>query len=668
MKLSVIIVNYNVQYFLEQVLLSVRTASKGLAIETIVVDNNSVDGSVRMVQEQFPEVQLIANKDNTGFAVANNQAMRIAKGEYVLLLNPDTIVEEDTFKQVIRFMDEHPDAGGLGCAMFDGTGTFLPESKRGLPSPWVAFCKMSGLGALFPRSQRFNYYYLGHLPDDQTHEVEVLSGAFMLMRKSTLDKVGLLDETFFMYGEDIDLSYRITEGGYKNYYFPEARIIHYKGESTKKGSLNYVRVFYQAMVIFAQKHFSGSGAGLYVLGIRLAIFLRAILAVFTNLLRSLLIPMLDALLVFFGMWLIKDVWETHFKADEGITYSINYLLFNVPLYIGIWLSSVFFSGGYDRPFRISRAIAGILIGTVLIGAVYGFLPNSLRYSRAMILIGMLYSVFAVSALRMLINILQHQRPIVDDRARKRVVIVGGAEETVRVRALLHETGVYIDLIGYVLIGEEGMEELSDQQAQTVKNKQLGRPDQLDEIVRIYQIDELIFCSKDIPIQKIIEWMVQIDGRCAFKTVPTDSSSIIGSNSKNTAGDLYTMEVSLNLHRSSSKRNKRVLDLISSLVLLVLLPILIFVVKQPFGLVRNIFQVLFGQKTWVGYIHEQSKKARAKRLPKLKQGVLSPMDALNTTTTYDEATTDRLDLLYAKDHSIFSDIDIIWKGKHHLGRS
>ncbi|HRZ20585.1 MAG TPA: glycosyltransferase family 2 protein, partial [Bacteroidales bacterium] len=256
MKLSVIIVNYNVKYFLEQCLLSVRKALAGLQGEVFVVDNNSVDSSAEMVREKFPEVVLLENSENVGFARANNMAIRRSKGEYVLLLNPDTVVEDDTFGKIIGFMDSQPQAGALGVKMVDGKGRFLPESKRGLPTPSVAFYKIFGLSRLFPGSRRFGRYHLGYLDRDQIHEVEILSGAFMLIRREALDKVGLLDEAFFMYGEDIDLSYRIIKAGYKNVYFPHTRIIHYKGESTKKSSVNYVRVFYHAMVIFARKHFS----------------------------------------------------------------------------------------------------------------------------------------------------------------------------------------------------------------------------------------------------------------------------------------------------------------------------------------------------------------------------------------------------------------------------
>ncbi|HRS54762.1 MAG TPA: glycosyltransferase family 2 protein, partial [Bacteroidales bacterium] len=232
MKLSIVIVNYNVKYFLAQCLSSVEKAIENIDAEIFVVDNNSVDGSVQMIKNKFPKIHLISNNKNVGFAKANNQAIKLAKGQYILLLNPDTVLETDTLLKVVNFMDEHPDAGALGVKMVNGKGKFLPESKRSLPTPWVAFYKISGLSSIFPKSKIFGKYHLGYLDKNKINKVDVLSGAFMLIRKEVLDKIGLLDENFFMYGEDIDISYRITQAGYNNYYYPETRIIHYKGEST----------------------------------------------------------------------------------------------------------------------------------------------------------------------------------------------------------------------------------------------------------------------------------------------------------------------------------------------------------------------------------------------------------------------------------------------------
>ncbi|MDR2085730.1 MAG: glycosyltransferase family 2 protein [Dysgonamonadaceae bacterium] len=276
MKLSVVIVNYNIKYFLEQCLDSVIRAVSNIESEVFVVDNASSDHSIDYLAPKFPQVVFIANKENAGFSKANNQAIRLAKGEYILLLNPDTLIGENTPERICRFMDEHPEAGGAGVKMIDGYGRFLPESKRGFPSPWNSFCKMLGLTRLFPQSKMFGKYYLRYLPENEINEVDVLAGAFMMLRKKTLDEIGLLDESFFMYGEDIDLSYRIRKGGYKNYYLPEP-VIHYKGECTKK-DFKYVKNFYEAMLIFYRKHYPDA-CFIYRWLIRLAVNMLAVLSV-----------------------------------------------------------------------------------------------------------------------------------------------------------------------------------------------------------------------------------------------------------------------------------------------------------------------------------------------------------------------------------------------------
>ena len=255
MKLSIIIVNYNVSNELKHCLVSVVKSLQDIDNEIFVVDNNSCDNSCKMVRQDFPFVKLIENKENVGFAKANNQAIRESSGEYVLLLNPDTIVDSDTFSKMVEFADNHQDMGGLGVKMLDGNGKFLPESKRGIPTPFVAFCKMSGLYKLFPKSDTFNHYYLGSLSIDDINKIEILAGACMLLRKSVLDEVGLLDENYFLYGEDVDISYRILLQGYNNYYLPTTTITHLKGESTKKNQKESINAFYSAMEIFVDSHF-----------------------------------------------------------------------------------------------------------------------------------------------------------------------------------------------------------------------------------------------------------------------------------------------------------------------------------------------------------------------------------------------------------------------------
>lgn len=286
LQLSVIIVSYNVKYFLEQCLCSVMKAGADMEMEVFVVDNASADNSIEYLLPKFPSVTFIQNNDNPGFGKANNQALKIAAGQFILFLNPDTILAEDSLTTCFRFMKTHPAAGACGVRMIDGSGRFLPESKRGFPSLKTSFYKMSGLTALFPGSKRYAYYYLGHLAQQLNHEVDVLAGAYFFASKETLHTTGGFDERFFMYGEDIDLSYRIRKAGCKNYYLAETTIIHFKGESTKKQSMQTIRHFYGAMNIFVHNHYAKSKAVWFSIFIQLLIRFKLLLAITRNLIKQ----------------------------------------------------------------------------------------------------------------------------------------------------------------------------------------------------------------------------------------------------------------------------------------------------------------------------------------------------------------------------------------------
>jgi GT2 family glycosyltransferase len=258
MELSIVIVSYNVCDYLRQALLSLQKAAVAVTHEIIVVENASSDGSAEMIREEFPYVKLITSDTNVGFSAACNRGIISSAGDFILILNPDTVVEPDALTLALAFMRSHPEAGASGARMVDGEGQFLPESKRGFPSPMTSFFRFAGVGKLFPRSRLFNAYYLGHLPEDVTCRADILTGAFMLIRREALDKAGLFDTAFFMYGEDIDLSWRITRAGYSNYYLPEVRITHFKGRSATSDEVRSVHYFYSAMIIFARKHLSRS--------------------------------------------------------------------------------------------------------------------------------------------------------------------------------------------------------------------------------------------------------------------------------------------------------------------------------------------------------------------------------------------------------------------------
>ncbi len=659
MKLSIVIVNYNVKYFLEQTLLSVRKATEelkalgpGYEAEIFVVDNNSVDGSISMLREKFPEVTLIANKENIGFARANNQALSKVSGELSLLLNPDTVVEEDTFTKVIRFMDEHPEAGGLGVKMLDGKGRFLPESKRGFPSPEVAFYKAFGLSSLFPNSKAFGKYHLGYLDKDEIHKVDVLAGAFMLVRTKVLNEIGLLDETFFMYGEDIDFSYRIKNAGYENYYYPDTRIIHYKGESTKKQSINYVFVFYQAMIIFAKKHFSAKKAAIFSFLLNLAIYFRASLAISFRFAKQMALPILDYTLIFIALYLTASSNTVLFKEGTE-TLPSNWLDYQLPIGVLIWILGNVFTRNYRKPFTLGKIVNGTLLGTLAVAAAYAFLPDSWQHSRGFILIGGLYSGLIFTLNRLVFHFKDYKNLRLGAKGLKKIIIVGGKEEADRVEQLLEDSRVRFQLVGYVDPNGNG---------QSNEYPYIGQLSQLGEISTIYDVTEIIFCAKDIASHKIINWMVYIqDQQIDFKIAPEESLFIIGSRSKHLPGDFYTINIELGLAQPTNRFNKYAFDLLSSLGLMLTLPVTIWFIKDKKGFMQNITRVLTGRSSWVGY----ERSSQTYKLPELRKGVLSPCDEL-TENHLDQATIERLNFLYARDYELSKDLKIITRNFSRLG--
>ena len=649
MKLSVIIVNYNVEFFLEQCLNSVYSALSGMEGEVFVVDNNSIDGSLAMVREKFPNVILIANKNNVGFSAANNQALEIAKGEYHLLLNPDTIVEEDTFVKVVEFMDEHPDAGGLGVKMIDGKGNFLPESKRGLPTPRDAFYKIFGLSRLFPKTKRFGRYHLSYLDKEEIHEIEILSGAFMLMRKTTLQKVGLLDEAFFMYGEDIDLSYRIVLGGYKNYYYPKTRIIHYKGESTKKSSVNYVFVFYNAMIIFAKKHFSSKNAKTYSFLINIAIYFRAGVALLNRAIKRLTIPLIDYGLILVGLFVLAS----QYQKMEGIIIPENLLNYGLPIYALVWFLSQVFAGGYDKPVKLWKNTVGTIIGTGIILMIYALISKEYQFSRLIILFGGALVLVYYLLSRVVLHFVGGEEYRLGGMKNKAYVIVGEMEEAERVSQLLQQTNNNVDSIAFLSPTENKENE-----------KFIGTINQLDQVVEIQKIDEVVFCAKSISATTIISKMLQIEGtKVDFKIAQPETSFLIGSNSIDSQGDLYVMDIN-KINKPANRRNKRLLDVIISFFALLLSPILCWFYSNKKRFFKNMLDVLRGKLSFVGYTPIQHSSYL--KLPKIKSGILSSVLMVGARNLEDDAIS-RLNLIYAKNHSYLMDLKIIFKNLSQFDR-
>ena len=615
------------------------------------MDNNSVDGSINMVKEKFPQVILIESKINTGFSKGNNIAIRKAKGEYILLLNPDTLVEEDTFEKVLNFMDKHPNGGGLGVKMVDGKGDFLPESKRSLPTPIVAFCKIFGLSALFPKSKRFGRYHLGHLSKDENHEVEILSGAFMLLRKKALDEVGILDENFFMYGEDVDLSYRLIKGGYKNYYFSETRIIHYKGESTKKSSVNYVFIFYNAMIIFAKKHFSHKNAFIFSFLIKSAIYFRAFIAVFSRFIKKAGLPFLDFFGIFSGIYIIVQIWVRWFKEIPNL-YPKEFIHFEIPIFILIWLISVYFSGGYKTPFKLKPVLKGIIGGTIVVLIIYSLLNESLRFSRAILILGAVWSLIILSLIRLIIHFAKFKNFEIEKSIQKRIAIVGSEKEIKRVQEIIQKSQMNPQFVGWV-----------SHKSSIESTNFLGNLKQLGEVIQIHKINEVILCAKDISSNEIISSMeFTEESNIEFKIAPPESHFIIGSSSIDAPGELYLIDIN-SLNQIKNKRNKRFFDFISSLTILFLSPIFILFFKNGINLIKPAIFVLLNKQSWVGY---SFKSENYKDLPKLKPGIFSPTDLFKSELLND-SFIEKINIQYVNDYSSKNDLKILLKGIRKIER-
>ena len=612
-----------------------QNATQNIEKEIFVVDNNSVDGSNEMVTNLFPKVILIANNENVGFSVANNQAIKKSTGEYVLLLNPDTIVPENCFEKILEFADAKPDLGGCGVHMVDGQGNFLPESKRGLPTPEVALYKMIGLNKIFPKSKKFGKYHLGYLPENENNEIDILSGAFMLMRKKTLDEVGLLDETFFMYGEDIDLSYRITQGGWKNYYFAETNIIHYKGESTKKLSTNYVRVFYKAMIIFAEKHYTGRNKKLFKFFINAAIYARAGLAVGVNIIKKIWQPAVESILIFLSLYLLKDYWEEHIKFIKA--YPKEMVTIHLPYYTWVWVLTMWFNGSYENPFNFSKLARSILLGALIIFMIYGLLPDHLRFSRGIILFGTLVVAALLFAWRTILHFLKYKTLDFSQRNYTKSILVGGKSQWEKVTKLLKSYNKNYQQMGYV------------SEAKSTDHQWLGTINQLKEIVKIYGINEIIFSNESITTEKTMQLMNDIGPNVNYFTIPVDSNFVIGSNSKNANGLYIGEQIELNLSKQDKRSQKRLFDITIALVSVVLAPIF-YLWGKTRKWSSNSISVLTGKKTWVGY----SSSITAK-LPNLKPGVYRTDYQLKEPNSQ---FSENLDSQYAKNYAISLDLSIM----------
>ena len=646
MNLSVIIVNYNVKLFLEQCLCSVQKAILGMEAEIIVVDNNSVDNSIEYLTPKFPAVNFIANKENTGFAKACNQGLEQAKGSYILFLNPDTIVPEDCFTKCISFFEANKEVGAIGIKMLDGSGNFLKESKRSFPSPSTSLYKLFGLAKLFPRSKIFSKYHLGYLKEDENNEVDVLAGAFMMIKKEVLDIVGGFDETFFMYGEDVDLSYRIQKAGYKNYYFADSSIIHFKGESTRKGSMNYVRMFYNAMSIFVRKHYGGSKAGLFSFLIHIAIWFRAALTTIGSFIRKNGLPIIDAGLILLSFWLMKNIWNEYVRTD--IQYENKLLWIAFPAYTIFYLITAYYAGLYDRWYKWSELFRSSVVATIVLLAAYAMLPEQYRFSRAILLFGAMLAFALISLLRWILiqlNVLNSNK---DRDEHTQTVIAGSVVEFEAAKQLLKDAGLQQRVVGRVTVAADD-------------NDGIGSVKNIKSLSTVIPFREIIFCQGALSYAAIIESIQQLPSSVNSMIHAHGTTSIVGSNSKDSSGEVVSKENGFKLSDPYNRRIKRLIDVSISIFSLITFPVHLLFVKKPFSFFRNCFQVLFAKKTWIGYAVSE------KNLPVLHDAVIScngiPAD---NKQQLPRESLQMMDYWYARDYEPMNDFKLIRRMYRSLG--
>lgn len=644
--ISIIIVNYNVKFFLEQCLYSIEKATAGMEVEVIVVDNSSTDGSEAYLGAKFPSIKYVFNSTNIGFGKACNQGLGLSRGEYVLFLNPDTLLAEDSLQTCIEFFASHKDAGALGVRMVDGTGAFLKESKRSFPSPMTSLYKLFGLSLIFPHSKTFGRYHLGHLSEEENHEVDVLAGAFMMIPKKVLNEVGAFDEAFFMYGEDVDLSYRIQAAGYKNYYLADTTIIHFKGESTKRGSLNYVRLFYSAMNIFVRKHYGGASATIFRLSIQFAIGVRAAMAAAVKFIRWVGLPLIDGLLTLLCFWMVKEIWVGYVRRDIVLPEELLQIFF--PAYTLSYLVVAYYAGLYDKVYRPVNLLRSTLVASIVMLAAYALLPEHLRFSRGILMFGSLVTFIAIAIERWVLlraGILQEPA---DKIEKPFILVAGGEKEFGEVISLLKLNNKHTKVIGRVGVDEEASHAVTHiaNVAQTAK---------------ALAAQELIFSAGTLSYKQIIESTRRMGKDLRLRYHAARSESIVGSDSKSTSGEAISLEAPLNLHQPANRRIKRLMDVAISAALLVTFPVHLLLVKKPFGFIANCFSVLIGQKTWIGYLLQE------KHLPRLRKGVLAPNGhERRLGNSIPEESIRMIDYWYAKDYEPGQDLQIIAKNYRWLG--
>jgi len=648
--LSIIIVNYNVKEFLLNLLDSIRKASKEISTEVIVVDNASDDGSSEILNEKYPDINLIVNNENVGFGKANNQALEIAKGKYILLLNPDTIVREDTFIKMIEFFQSHPEVGIAGCKVLNPDGTLQLACRRGFPGPWTSFTKVMGLSTLFPKSRLFARYNLTYLDENQTYEVDAVSGAFLMMTKDVYQKIGGFDKQFFMYGEDLDLCYRAQKSGFKVYYVHSTEIIHYKGESTRRSSIDETKVFYDAMHLFVRKHFSSSFIIESIL--QTAIIFRKLIA-FANVYKVAIIGVLiDFIFLCFAVFFAEKIYS----HDDWLgfpTFVIPYV-YIIPAVLQVMISAI--SGAYKKnTLSVLKVCISLIYGFFILAALTYFFKQ-FAFSRAVVLITYILALIGLTTWRIIFKVI-FKIGLISDSKKSRTLIVGTENRAGELSLKLRNnfTSLY-HVVGFIgLSGKEIGEMINGY-------KVLGTIANLKKIIPAKKIDKVIFSTDNLSFNQMFTVVSECQGENVdFMVAGKELDYLVGKSSIAMLDDIPLLKVQYNISALFHRITKKMFDFILSLILILLCVYPFIYLIQKFTsktgdftrFILGVPKVLKGEKSFVG-----------PRFLSYHNGLyvgkpgLTGLWFVESISEEDHEEMKSLDLFYAKNQNIWLDLEII----------
>ncbi len=679
MNLSIIIVSYNVSSYLRQCLQSIYQSNKPGTFEIIVIDNYSHDNSCLMVKDEFADVKLIQNKQNAGFSKAVNIGLEVSRGKFICVLNPDTLIRDDTFTVLLDYLIKHPNVGCIGPKILNPEGDIQLASKRSFPRPLIAFYKLIGLSHLFPKNRHFGKYNLTYLNDNNIHSVDAISGSFMLFPRAVIKEVGMLDESFFMYGEDLDFCYRIKQAGHDIIYNPYTNIIHYKGESVKTAPYDMIDIFYQALYKFYNKHsgeFSTWNLAKYF--IHIGIYLRQKLAYFRQYVSRITSFTLDSFAILFSFTSAIYIWYPYYYHEIVTLSSLwSHWLLICDFFL-CWLISAYWLQLYKKDFLSYGRVVIVAVLAVLLSAASTYFIAVFAYSRAVLLITFLLTTFITTGWRIAVYLLyrygkiklKNHVPLFSRRA----VVLGTENESMRIGHLLQYTPeAHFILTGYI-----------DNENHSDTELFLGRITHIKGLIKNNNINEVIIPEKYMQIRDLINLINKLsDVNVNFKMVPTGEERLIGKGIVENFSGVTLMDIDLAFLDKIHIFNKRIFDIIlSSFLILLTLPIQCYYILaqkfykisiwsinntslkivqfqskiQIFQQLPYLYKILTGSLTFVGSQMVPTSQENPKLI--LKPG-LTGLPHLKHSKI-EVASIRKFENYYAMNYSVVFDIEILLK--------